>query len=135
LSQLADARRLAGTDAPPDSAAANKVPAYGPFFKDDRDLFVNGTSVRTFRREAENQVPILRAFREQGWALSIENPLSASPRRRAERRLSGGVRQLNLRQMPKLIYFSVERGTQRVHWKLINEAAGQRAGRADSHGK
>ena len=132
-SQLPSCRRgqsagCAAIVAPSNSAAAGGGHAHGPSFdKELRQFSVNGEIVRTFFRDAKIQIPILLAFENADWSPSIENPLDCSPRRHAERQLNNGIRQLNLHQDPMLIHFWVEKGTQRIRWKVIDEASDQRA--------
>ena len=110
---------LSGSLNPPE---ADDVPPRGPWFKKSlRRFFANGRIVRTFRRAAPDQMEILIAFQEQGWPAWIENPFGRSTSADSERRLSNAVARLNHQQKPKRIYFWVEKGTQRIYWKLIDE--------------
>jgi len=127
----------AGIVAPRDPAAAeDEIPALGPKFdKGRRVLTVHGKLVRQFYRDAENQIPILKAFQEQNWPPWIENPLGRPKPTDARHRLSDAVADLNEDQKEKLVRFWIEKGTQRIFWELIEEACDHRVVSTDARGK
>jgi hypothetical protein len=70
--------------------ARRQVPEYRA---DRRELLWRGEVVRRYRREAGNQLAVLRAFQERGWVGWIENPLGQEED--AQARLMQTVKDLN----------------------------------------
>ena len=89
--------------------------------KNRRTFLVGEHLVKRFRVPSPNQESVLDAFQEEGWPVSIDDPLSPVPDLSPKRRLRDTIKCLNTNQFSRLIRFHGDGTGQRVMWELLAE--------------
>ncbi|MEX2122011.1 MAG: hypothetical protein WD847_20695 [Pirellulales bacterium] len=82
-----------------------------------RTLLLGAVIVKRFRRCAPDQWWILDAFGEEGWVMTIDDPLPPHPDMDPVRRLHDTIGNLNRNQVHPLIRFHAQAVLRRVHWE------------------
>ena len=90
--------------------------------KDTRTLLVGEHFIKRFRVPSPNQEAVLEAFQEEGWPISIDDPLSPVPDQQPKRRLRDTIKSLNLNQDTRLIRFRGDGTGQRVVWEFVADS-------------
>jgi hypothetical protein len=93
--------------------------------KDTRTFLVGDSLVKRFRVPSPNQEAVLEAFQEEGWPMTIDDPLPPVPEQQPKRRLRDTIKCLNLNQARRLIRFRGDGTGQRVFWELVSESISQ----------
>jgi hypothetical protein len=88
------------------SSFPHSRPAMMPSWDSESRTFLVGKHViKRFRVPSRNQEAVLDAFQEEGWPLSIDDPLSPVPDQHPKRRLRDTIKGLNTNQVMELIRF------------------------------
>ncbi len=82
-----------------------------------RQLWVGGRLVKSFRQPAPAQETILAAFQEEGWPLSIDDPLPPKRGVDSRERLHDTIKRLNQHHRHRLILFAGDGTGERVRWQ------------------
>ncbi|HET6410120.1 MAG TPA: hypothetical protein VFG14_19680 [Chthoniobacteraceae bacterium] len=82
-----------------------------------RELRLGRQLIKRFRTRADNQELILLAFEEEGWPVSIHNPLPPNGKDSADR-LRAAIKRLNRHQRVPLLRFRGN-GEQAICWDRL----------------
>lgn len=83
-----------------------------------REFMVGGVLIKRFRQSSKNQATILRAFEEEGWPQTIDDPLPPDGEVDPKERLRATIKSLNRHQSRQLIHFSGDGTGQVICWEL-----------------
>lgn len=98
--------------------------------RDRRELRLEETVVKRFRRPSTNQERVLRVFEEEGWPRRIDDPIPPVYELNPKQRLRDTIKALNRNQTNKLLHFSGDGSGEGIRWTLsaiMSSAAKQRA--------
>ncbi len=90
---------------------------------DSRTFLVGQHVIKRFRVPSPNQEAVLEAFQEEGWPMSIDDPLSPVPDQHPKRRLRDTIKGLNTNQAAELIRFRGDGTGERVVWEFVSQSA------------
>ncbi len=94
-------------------------PVHPHWDADRRILQFNGTQVKHFKWNAQNQEAVLSAFEEEGWSSRIDDPLSPHPDQDPKRRLSDTIKCLNRKQDNAIVHFRGDGTGEGVVWEPV----------------
>lgn len=84
-------------------------------------IFLDGTPLRRFRREAPNQFKVLDSFEEDGWVDTIDDPLPPVNGIDSKCHLRDTIENLNRCLPAGKLRFHVTGKGERISWKLGND--------------
>ena len=88
-----------------------------------RELWLGDQLVKKFRVPACNQEWIIEVFEEDGWPVSIDDPLPPKHGMDPKIRLHDAINRLNGRQVNKLLRFHGNGSGKSIYWKAIQPTA------------
>jgi hypothetical protein len=84
-----------------------------------RELRWNGQMIKHFRLPAVNQETVLAALQEEGWPPHLDDPLPPVPDIDPKARLHDTIKNLNRRQVNRLLRFHGDGNGQGLTWTLL----------------
>ena len=85
-----------------------------------KELRLDGVVVKRFRVQSPNQETVLMAFDEECWPVRIDDPLPPAVNQCPKRRLHDTIKNLNRRQLHRLIRFQGDGTGEGVRWDRIS---------------
>ena len=112
---------------PPVSANGNQRGRETPCYEEGRrELRIGDRVVKRFTQQSDAQEIIVKAFQEENWCRTLDDPLTGKSGQEAKQRLRTAVANLNRRQRVPLLRFRVIRQGSGIEWEF-REASDRRA--------